>query len=247
MQVREWEPWHQDLDYGTMMQQRAMQHEPEMEQAKQLIKLFRPCYRPGISIVDAGCGAGHFYPSLLTAGEQLSYLGVDITEPYIKLAQETFRNDNRAKFVITDMFNMGIADASFDIGLCYMVLPFLPDYRKATQELFRVVRQHAFFRLLLSDHTYIIKRFKNHSNGEQENPSFVYYNIYSQQEFTNYLCDLGAKDIQIYDDEFNLSFAKRDGWSTYTYGDLQISGNLVMTWKVIRASKGDISHRGRRS
>ena len=131
MQARKWEPWHQDLDYGTVMQQRALGHEPEMEQTKQLVNLFRPYYRPGLSVIDAGCGAGHFYPSLLAVGEQIEYLGIDITKTYIQLARKTFMHDNRAKFAIADLFNMGIANNAFDIGLCYMVLPFIPDYHRA--------------------------------------------------------------------------------------------------------------------
>jgi ubiquinone/menaquinone biosynthesis C-methylase UbiE len=237
MPVREWEHWYQDLSYGILMQQRAKRQAPEMEQCKQLTRLFRPYYRPGIRVVDVGCGAGHFFPSLLTAGPDLTYLGIDITAPYIKLAGETFAHDPRAQFMVGDIFRLALPDNAFDVGLCYMVLPFLPDFKDAIREVMRVVRKQAFFRLMLSDHTYIIQRFKKDCNQEASPESFVYYNIYDKDEFISHLYSIGVKEVNIYKDEFNLQLEKKDGWSTYTYGDLQISGNIVMTWNVVQVSK----------
>ena len=37
---------------------------PEMESAKQLRTLIKKIYRKGMSILDVGCAAGHYYHSL---------------------------------------------------------------------------------------------------------------------------------------------------------------------------------------
>jgi hypothetical protein len=79
MSAREWEHWHQAPTYGELMKQRALGQAPQMEQVKQLIKLFQTIYRLGITAVDVGCGAGHCFPGLLAVGEELTCVGIDIT------------------------------------------------------------------------------------------------------------------------------------------------------------------------
>jgi len=83
---------------------------------------------------------------------------------------------------------------------------------------------------MLSDHTYIIKRYK-------WNNKIVYYNIYNQDEFIELCKKNGARKVTIMDDDFKLDIPYVNAWDTYTYGDLQLSGNIVLPWKVVHLEK----------
>jgi len=190
-----------------------------------------------MKVFDVGCGVGHFYPAFEELDQQVVYYGCDISEEYIDVANEIFKEKANVEFLKEDIYDLALPDNSYDIVFSYGTLLHFPDFYRPVSELFRVSKKHLFLRLLLSDHTQIIKRFKpglTDSNGE---PAFVYYNIWSESEFVDYLRYLGCKDIQIYDDEFNIELPKKNNWDTYTFGGLQISGNIILNWKHVYAVK----------
>jgi ubiquinone/menaquinone biosynthesis C-methylase UbiE len=229
MDNRDWETWETHSEYGQTMEDRALGKAPLMEQIKQLVPLFKSVYKPGMSVLDIGCGVGHFFPALNKFGK-IDYLGIDVTKSYIERAKRIFKDVKNAKFQVGDIFDLKL-NKEFDTVICYMVLPFIPDYKKALDELSKVTKKDLFIRLLLSPgHTYIIKRYLDEKK-------FNYYNIYYEKEFVEYLNKIGFEDVKVYDDEFNLKMNKVDEWSTYTLGNMQISGNLILTWKVVHASK----------
>ena len=232
---RIWEHWDEKA-YGELMRRRALGLEPEMEQIKHLRKLVKKVYEPGMKVLDVGCGAGHFYPPLKKIDKDINYLGIDISDHYVKLAGELFAGEKNFEIRKGDIFRLDLDDDSYDITICYMVLPFIPNYEKAVKELMRVTKRHSFIRLLLSDYTYIIKIYKE---GFKEGIPFEYYNIYSEDEFVRYLKDLGAKEVEVMPDEFKIKLKKKKDmkFSTYTYGKLQIIGNIVLTWRVVHATK----------
>lgn len=233
---RIWERLWDEQTYGDLMRRRALGLEPEMEQIKQLVKLIKKVYEPGMKVLDVGCGVGHFYPPLRKIDKNIIYHGIDVSEHYVKLARELFGNEKNFKIERGDIFQLNLEDNSYDITICYMVLPFIPDYRKAVKELMRVTKRHSFIRLLLSDYTYIIKVYKK---GFKKGGPFEYYNIYSEEEFVDCLKKCGAREVEVIPDEFKIKMKRKKElpFSTYTYGKLQIIGNIVLTWKVVHASK----------
>jgi len=233
---RAWERLWEERAYGELMRRRALCLEPEMEQIKQLVKLIRKIYEPGMKVLDVGCGVGHFYPSLKKIDENITYHGIDISERYVKLAEELFAKEKNFRISKGDIFRLDLDDDSYDITICYMVLPFIPNYKKAVKELMRVTKHHSFIRLLLSDYTYITKIYKE---GFKEGGPFEYYNIYSEDEFVRYLKDLGSKKVEVLPDEFKIKLKRKKElkFSTYTYRKLQIIGNIVLTWRVVHATK----------
>ncbi len=226
-----WEPWCKDQRYGDLMRRRALGEELEMESAKQLVRLMKDIYQPGMVILDVGCGAGHFIRTLKQLDGNLRYCGLDITQPYLGIAQQVWSSTPPCEFVCGNAFELPIKSDSCDIVTCVTVLQNLPEYHTPVRELFRVSREVMIIRLLLSDFTHIIKRYEGH------NSEFVYYNIWSTEELTDYVYDLGARQVDVLPDEFNVKLERTHSTSTYTYGDLQINGNIVMTWKWVRAFK----------
>lgn len=233
---RVWERLWDEEAYGELMRRRAMGLEPEMEQIKQLVKLVRKIYTPGMRVLDVGCGVGHFYPSLKKINQNIYYHGVDISEHYVELAKRVFCGEKNFKISKDDIFDLKFKDNSYDMTICYMVLPFIPNWKKAVKELVRVTKKHLFLRLLLSDYTYIIKIYKR---GHRKNIPYEYYNIYSEREFVDYLKKVGASKIEVLEDECKIRMKRKKElpFSTYTYGKMQIIGNIVLTWKVVHVVK----------
>lgn len=221
------------------MRRRAIGLEPEMEQIKQLVKLLRRIPLQGKpKILDVGCGVGHFFPSLKRMNSNIVYYGVDISRHYVRIAKQIFEGERNFRIKTGDIFNLKFRDNSFDIVICYMVLPFIPAWRRAVRELVRVTKRHLFIRLLLSDFTYIIKIYKErHGPGAP----YEFYNIYSEREFVEYLKKVGAKEVEVLEDECRIKLKKKKDlpFSTYTYGRLQIIGNIILTWKVVHVLKGE--------
>ena len=69
----------------------------------------------------------------------------------------------------------------------------------------------------------------------------LYYNVYSLPRFKKFIYDLGAKDVHVYDFEINMDIPRSnvDYMVTYTMivdnnKRLQISGAVVMFWKIIK-------------
>lgn len=189
-----------------------------------------------MKVLDVGCGAGHFYPFLKKIVKNMVYHGVDISDRYVDIAKKLFSGEKNASFSKGDIENLDASDNSYDVVICYQVLPFIPNYQKAVEELMRVAKKHIFIRLLLSDYTYIIKIFKK---GFKKGAPYEYYNIYSEAEFLNYLKKCGAREVKVFKDGSKVKLRKKKGFpfSTYTYGKLEIIGNIVLTWKVVHVLK----------
>jgi SAM-dependent methyltransferase len=101
-----------------------------------------PWLRPGIRVLDAGCGPGGNSAWLDAYGE---VVGVDNSPEAVRLAR--FRHpelDVRQG----DIIDLPFADESFDLVLALTVLAIVPDDASAVRELARVARRGAAIFLL---------------------------------------------------------------------------------------------------
>ena len=64
---------------------------PEMESAKQLRKLINKIYKKGMTILDVGCAAGHYYHSIIKVDKLIKFVGIDATKEYIDYANQIFK------------------------------------------------------------------------------------------------------------------------------------------------------------
>jgi SAM-dependent methyltransferase len=232
-----WDIWQHDHGYGDLMRNRSLGKEPEMESAKQLLRLVSEVYEPGMSMLDVGCGAAHFWRSLRRLDEDIRYCGVDFTLSYLQIAQEVWHSRPACTFVCGDTFALPFPADSFDIVSSVTVLQNLPEYQTPVRELFQTARKVLFMRLLLSEITHVIKRYEYPLNKDKTGPEYVYYNIWNTDEFIDYVYSLGASRVDVIPDEVNITLERTHPTSTYTYGDLQLNGNIVMTWKWVRVAK----------
>jgi phosphatidylethanolamine/phosphatidyl-N-methylethanolamine N-methyltransferase len=96
--------------------------------------------RVGPRILDVGVGTGLELPYF---GSAASVVGVDLSEPMLRKAQEKVR-DQRLRQVIglcvMDAARLGAADASFDAVVAPYVITVVPNSDATLDELVRVVR-----------------------------------------------------------------------------------------------------------
>jgi len=86
-----------------------------------------------------GCGTGSLSFALPAIANIASAAGIDLTEPYVAAARA--RNiDPRLTFDVGDARRLPYPDSSFDRAFSLLVLQFIPEARKAVEEMRRVVR-----------------------------------------------------------------------------------------------------------
>jgi ubiquinone/menaquinone biosynthesis C-methylase UbiE len=93
-----------------------------------------PRLRPGLRILDAGCGPGANYPWLSSHGE---VVGIDYSAEAVGLAN-TRHPDLEA--IRADITELPFEDSTFDLALELTVLTVVEDDRRAVAELARVAR-----------------------------------------------------------------------------------------------------------
>jgi SAM-dependent methyltransferase len=90
--------------------------------------------RPGLRILDAGCGPGANFEWLGRYGE---IAGVDYSPEAIRLANE---RHPETEAVVADITELPFEDATFDLALELTVLALVEDDQRAVDELARVTR-----------------------------------------------------------------------------------------------------------
>ncbi len=102
--------------------------------------------RPGLRLLDVGCGEGrHSIAAYLSA--DIEVVGVDLSVADLQTARERFapfaelENPLRSlSFQCADALRLPFADDSFDRVICSEVLEHIPDYRAALTEIRRVLK-----------------------------------------------------------------------------------------------------------
>ena len=85
-----WANWG-DQKYAEVMYRRAIGDLPEMESSKAVARRVIPFWTIGNTILDVGCGVGHYLRSLRRElGSGFDYTGVDIAPHHLALAKKAF-------------------------------------------------------------------------------------------------------------------------------------------------------------
>jgi phosphatidylethanolamine/phosphatidyl-N-methylethanolamine N-methyltransferase len=97
-------------------------------------------HRVGGRILELGVGTGI---SLPTYGRDTRVVGVDISEPMLRKAQERVARERLTQvegLAVMDAARLGFADRSFDCAVAQYVITTVPDPESTLDELARVVR-----------------------------------------------------------------------------------------------------------
>lgn len=100
--------------------------------------------RPGMSILDAGCGEGVL--SVLMAKKGARVTGCDISDPNIQRCKEYANEEGVAdntNFLVADLEGLPFSDNKFDLVVSSHVLEHLPDFDKGLSEVMRVTKKRS--------------------------------------------------------------------------------------------------------
>ncbi len=87
------------------------------------------------SVLDVGCGTGVMFELIRDLGLHIDYLGIDVTEKFLEVAQSLYPED-RHRFRRMSLYETKKLRRKFDAVICRHVLEHLPDYVPAIQSLY---------------------------------------------------------------------------------------------------------------
>ena len=98
--------------------------------------------KPGLDVLDFGCGPGTLSVGLARLVEPGELHGVDIEESQIAIASAAAQagGHGNATFQVADAMDLPFEDNSFDIAHCHTVLTHVPDTQAALSEIRRVLK-----------------------------------------------------------------------------------------------------------
>jgi ubiquinone/menaquinone biosynthesis C-methylase UbiE len=247
-----WQVWDQATSYGHTLYRRAVGELPEMESAKKMAREVGRVFHSGDSILDVGCGAGHYLPSLRRViNTPFAYHGIDATENYVALAKKAFAGQPNAEFSVGSIFDLDLPDRSYDVVMCNNVLLHMPSIARPLSELVRVARRKVLVRFLCGQRSFIIQDVHPQADGEEFDSQmrpvgFHYYNIYSQAYVHRVISDLkGVESWTItpdtdYDQQRILESATEHGAAHDASGiaaGYQVNGYILQPWAVLEITR----------
>lgn len=251
-----WNNWDKEKEYGELLFKRATGLSEEMNSSKAVAKLIKTYYRPGMKVLDVGCGAGHYLVSLRNIVDRnIDYTGVDPTAHYLNLARKAF--GDTAAFHEGSIFDLPFADNSFDIVICNHVILHMPpeSIERAFSELIRVSKHYTVTRTVFGERNYIIREILNendirpgkdhrvieYSNFDLSQQNFRYFNMYTADFIQQMILVNNKVKLEIRDDRdyttFDNSKEININTATKTIGEMQVSGNLILDYKFIITNK----------
>lgn len=247
MKKENWKIWDNDESVEQRTYKRVTGELQEMESTRQLVELISAIYSPGMSVLDVGCAAGHYYNGLKRIDSNLQYYGVDATVPYIAFAKEHFKDNKNTHFEVGDIFNLPDAYVSkFDIVYCCNVILHLPSFQVPITNLLKSSKKYCFIRTLVSEKTHLSKFLYSDEFDKNGDPlDFVYQNTYSFNILEKFILSLGNYQIEFIDDKFDAErinkeykdYSAAQNAVTNVQNNVQIAGSKVFEWKWIKITK----------
>ena len=121
----------------------------------------------GKRVLDVGCGPGNLLVALSADAPEL-LIGVDVDETFLVFGRSQIQNSIDPPSAVPTLLRASLptlpfADESFDLVTCFLVMPHVPDDRRALTELARVLKPSGT--LAISGHGFgfplrYLKRFR---------------------------------------------------------------------------------------
>ena len=137
-------------------------HDYESEHAKKVVgtrtidnsaRFFLPYLKPGMDLLDCGCGPGSITLGLAEAVAPGQVVGVDIGESQVDAANARAAElgITNAKFEVGDLYNLQYPENTFDAAFSHTVFEHLSDHVKAASQMHRVLKPSGFVGIRTTD------------------------------------------------------------------------------------------------
>ena len=244
-----------DPKYYEAFEKRCRGLLPEMESSKSVAKLIkRLSAGKEVSLLDAGCGMGHYYVSLKKRVKMSRYEGCDVTRPYVDRANEIWREEP-ISFRQAQIGELPYRRKNFDLVMCNNVLLHIPPpVFPAVKDLMRVSRKLTVIRTPLADRTYFVKELRNFDPAVEKKRKvniktlddtrgvYNYFNLY-EKSYIDEMVRAAAKELKVpvkvtYERDrdfrkFDNAAASGSRTATRVVKGKQVSGALVLDWHYV--------------
>lgn len=241
--------------YATVHFKRAVGELPEMECSKAMARLVAERIAANATILDVGCGAGHYLRSFKNAvSEPFQYVGIDYYPILLEKAAQAWGHEPNASFRQASIFDMPVSDGEFDIVTCSNLLMHLPSIVKPVGELIRASRRWVLIRTMIGDRSFRIQEVlskqwwaytdvaaEQEFDDEGRPRSFSYENIYSKGYFSGVIrrCAPKARITYIKDDQFQPKNIQRSADTeglvnaTRIVDGMQVFGYIILPYTFV--------------
>lgn len=214
--------WGQSAEILALYRARAEGSVEEMTCAGQAAEVYQSIAENGESLLDIGCGAGHFYRSLRARSLHLDYYGIDPTEAFIRVGREALADLNlppeRLQTIrIEDLY------ASTDHVLCMNVLSYLDGFRRPLERLLNSTRKTLLLRESFYEEAKL--QFIEDHYLDKGPAKRVNVNTYALEEVCDFIDGLGFKTTFIED--------------RYSNGSVTMSVDIPHYWTFILCERRD--------
>ncbi len=180
---------------------RARNELPEMTCHKQAVELLAPHVRPGMRVLDAGCGSGYLFWSFFQRNLAVEYYGIDYTASFIDIG----RKNLPAKLLPPDRLQVrAIEDLTdtYDAVFCINTLFCLPDYRQGLERLAKAADRFLVVRTTLDHKTVIRYETDDYLDEGYRGQGGLrsYFNIWNMREVMAHIEDLGFEVTHVVDE-----------------------------------------------
>ncbi|MDZ4253710.1 MAG: class I SAM-dependent methyltransferase [Sulfuritalea sp.] len=180
--------WEHSATVRTLYRQRARDEVEEMTCAAQAAELLAPLVKPGDTLLDVGCGSGHFYHSLRKRAIPVEYHGIDATGCLIEIGQEELP---RFGLPQARLATLRLEDLSGEVDhvVCINVLSNIDNFHKPLERLLKIARRSVILRESIADKaSYLYVRDRFLDAGVDLG---VYVNTYARAEIGEFIASRG--------------------------------------------------------
>ncbi|MCC6095004.1 MAG: class I SAM-dependent methyltransferase [Eubacterium sp.] len=148
-------------------------------------------WKPGMHILDVGCGGGAAIHEMLKLSDHSQIDGVDYSETSVKTAAETNAAELGRRVSVTrgNICSLPFADDTYDLVTAVETTYFWPDMEKAFHEIYRVLKKDGVVAVINEGSDPDL-----HTDWPNPDGSIT---IYRPEELTGFMKNAGFVDISV--------------------------------------------------
>jgi cyclopropane fatty-acyl-phospholipid synthase-like methyltransferase len=213
--------WEHSANVRDLYARRAQGHD-EMDAAAQTVEILAPHLKPGMTVLDAGCGSGYYYWSFKRRHLDIQYHGIDYSPSLIQIGRRELAQAGLPPERLQAESIENLTD-TFDAVICCNTLSWCPDFRLPLERLLAVTKKFIVIRTNLGNQT--IYRYEPDGYlDDGYNHLKAYWNQYSEADMTAFMQNMGFEVTPIMD--------------RHTNGEMELVVGKPYFWKFLFGRRG---------